>query len=235
VFCNSQFTKKFIDKKFGVQSAVIYPPCFSSEETPKQNGQKNNTILTVGRYNELSDGSSFKKHEFLINAFKEMVDAGCTDWELVIVTSYLPEHAEKVEEIAKTAKGYPIRILKNIAFEELAKLNQQCKIYWHAAGYGIDIAKHPELVEHFGITTVEAMHEGAVPIVVNKGGQAEIITDGENGYLWETKKDLIDKTKRVMKDTALQRTLAEAAMQRANDFTNEKFCESIHNLLKTKK
>lgn len=232
VFCNSKFTKKFIDKKFGVRSTVVYPPCFSSGGISERKENKKNYILTVGRYNELPDGSSFKKQEFLIEVFKEMVDKGLKDWELIIVSSFLPEHKKNVDAIAKTAGGYPIRFLKNISFSELRSLYQQSKIYWHAAGYGIDVDEHPELVEHFGITTVEAMHTGAVPIVIQKGGQEEIITDGQNGYLWETKKDLIAKTKRVITDESVRNKLAEKAMERANDFTIEKFCSDINNLLK---
>ena len=44
-------------------------------------------------------------------------------------------------------------------------------------------------VEHFGISVVEAMAAGAVPLAVGKGGVGEIITPGENGILWDTVAD----------------------------------------------
>jgi len=37
-------------------------------------------------------------------------------------------------------------------------------------------------LEHFGITTVEAMAAGCVPLVYDSGGQAEIVSSGYNGY-----------------------------------------------------
>jgi hypothetical protein len=55
---------------------------------------------------------------------------------------------------------------------------------WHATGYGFDAEQYPAKQEHFGMTTVEAMSAGAVPVVLNTGGQREIVTHGDDGFLW---------------------------------------------------
>lgn len=230
VFCNSQFTKSFIDQTFGVDSRVIYPPCGSEKQTAAAEKRKD-IILNVGRYSELPDGSSFKKQEFLITVFKEMVAKGLKNWHLVIATSFLPEEEKKVEKLVKAAEGYPITILKNISYEEMTKLYQTSKVYWHAAGYGINEQQHPEWVEHFGITTVEAMQSGLVPVVVHAGGQPEIVTDGVNGFLWKTKHELIKKTLQIITDEDLRKKMVVSAKKRAKNFSTEKFCRAIMELM----
>lgn len=54
----------------------------------------------------------------------------------------------------------------------------------HAKGLFVDEEKSSDLLEHFGITTVETMSAGCVPIVINRG-QPEIVKEG-TGYVWYT-------------------------------------------------
>ena len=57
-------------------------------------------------------------------------------------------------------------------------------------------------MEHFGITTVEAMAHGCVPVVVRLGGQLEIVQDGVNGRLWGSLGELVAITRELMADSA---------------------------------
>ena len=43
-------------------------------------------------------------------------------------------------------------------------------LFWHAAGLGEDPTTNPDRFEHFGISVVEAMSAGAVPMVYEHGG-----------------------------------------------------------------
>ena len=72
-----------------------------------------------------------------------------------------------------------------------AELLATSSLFWHATGYGEQARRHPERLEHFGITTPEAMLCGAVPLVVPAGGQVEIVTDGVNGRHWRTVPELV--------------------------------------------
>ena len=44
---------------------------------------------------------------------------------------------------------------------------------------GEDAERHPERFEHFGISVVEAMAAGAVPLVFGAAGPGEIVQDGD--------------------------------------------------------
>lgn len=229
VICNSEFTKSFIDKKFHINSTVLYPPVTVSLSHAKT--AKENVILNVGRYGIKAAGSSYKKQEVMIETFKNMVDSGLNGWKLELLVSTFDPNDDSIGELQKLAKGYPIVLKINTDNKHLWESYAKAKIYWHAAGFGEDLQKHPDRAEHFGISTVEAMGMGVVPIVINAGGQPEIVQDGESGFLWSTEKELIDKTLQVIKNNELREKLAKSAKQHAPVFYKEHFCQKLGALM----
>jgi glycosyltransferase involved in cell wall biosynthesis len=229
-FCNSHYTKDFIDKKFHLKTSIVYPPVSLHPDKVK----KENTILHVGRFRvkNVSVGD-YKKQGMMVEVFKEMITKGLKVWKFVIATSFPKEAEKEFLLLKKQAKGFPIEFFVNKSNKELWNLYNKAKIYWHASGFGEDLEKYPEYAEHFGISTVEAMGAGCVPVVINAGGQPEIVTNGENGFLWNTKKELIEKTKQVISNPGLQNTLAKGARERAKDFSEEEFCREITELINT--
>lgn len=228
IICNSRFTKSFIDKKFGVKSAVIYPPV-PLPKTIKQ--QKENIILHVGRFGQTHEGKNFKKQDVMINMFKKMVKDGLKDWQFVLVASVREEDEEEFNKLEEQAKGFPIKLIKNPQNSELWQLYAKAKIYWHASGFEEDLQKHPERAEHFGISTVEAMGAGAVPVVIRAGGQREIVDDGENGFLWNTIEECIEETKKLILDDVLREKMAKKAREKASVFSKELFCENLEKII----
>ncbi len=228
IICNSYFTKNYIDKKFNAKSVVIYPPVEVSLE--HENLHKENYILTVGRYNKLPNGKDFKKQSVLIDVFKEMVDHGLKNWELKIVISNLERDKKYVDELERIINHYPVKIYRNIENKEISNLYQKAKIYWHAAGFGEDFDKYPERTEHFGISTAEAMFAGCVPVVINAGGQKEIVKNNLNGYLWENTVELINKTKLLIKDQEVWFRLSQDARSSAEKFNKQRFCKEINSI-----
>jgi glycosyltransferase involved in cell wall biosynthesis len=234
VFYNSQFTKKFNDPLFPeVKSEVIYPPVWlGTRDLGLGTSEKENIIVHVGRFRVKNlKTDDYKKQGFMIESLKKLVDQGLKHWKFILASSVKKEDEEAFAILRENAKGYPIEFHINNTNAEIFELYNKAKIYWHASGYGEDVEKHPELAEHFGISTVEAMGAGAVPVVVNKGGQKEIVTNGENGLLWNTQEELLQMTKRVIKDEKLWYELSTNARERTRDFTEEKFEESINKLI----
>lgn len=230
VFYNSEFTKSFNEKKLPpIKSTVIYPPVYLMPKDLK----KENIIIHVGRFRVKNVGvEDFKKQNIMVDIFKKMVDQKLNkDWKFVIAASVKKDDEEKFEILKNSAKGYPIEFLINKSNDNLWDIYSKAKIYWHASGYGEDLDTHPEYAEHFGISTVEAMGAGAVPVVINAGGQTEIIKDGENGYLWNTLDDLQKMTIKLMDDSKLLQKMSEKARIRAKDFSKEKFYQAVNQLI----
>lgn len=181
VVVNSEFTKRVIDTEYGIHSTVLYPPV-----TPVSPGAKENIILSVGRF----DPSLNAKHQdVLIEAFK-LLSPRLPQWKLVLAGGSSSE--EWLTHLRDLAKGYPIEFRVNVNYSDLCQLYAVSRVYWHAAGFGIDELKNPELTEHFGISTVEAISAGCIPLVVPYGGQREIITD--QSFHWTTTHELVEKT-----------------------------------------
>jgi glycosyltransferase involved in cell wall biosynthesis len=228
-FCNSLFTKSFIDREFGINSRVVYPPV----DIAFSKNKKENIILHVGRFriinNELRD---YKKQGLMVDVFKKMVDLGLKNWKLILTVGLRKEDREKLNQLQKNTQGYPVEFLVNLSNSELKKIYSKSKIYWHASGYGEDLNKNPELAEHFGISTVEAMGAGCVPVVINAGGQKEIVQDGKSGYLWDTLEDFIAKTESLTKDEEKWEKLSKGAIERSRIFAGDRFCKDIQGLIK---
>lgn len=179
---NSEFTKAVIDKEFGISSTVLYPPV----SPILGNSPKEKTILSVGRF---EPSLNTKHQDVLINAFK-LMSPHLPDWKMVLAGGSSSE--EWLSKLKEMALGFPIEFATNVSHEDLSLLYQKATIYWHAAGYKVDEIKNPELTEHFGISTVEAISAGCIPLVIPYGGQREIVENVD--YHWENIEELVDKT-----------------------------------------
>lgn len=228
IICNSQFTKSYIDRKFNVKSIVVYPPVGlpDSHEVKKEN-----IILHVGRFGLSLEGANFKKQDVMIDVFKKMIKEGLVGWRFVLFVSVQEKDKKIAEQLVNRAKGFPIEIVVNAKNDMLWSMYKKAKIYWHASGFGEDLMKHPEKAEHFGIATAEAMTAGAVPVAINAGGQPEIVMNGENGFLWNTEEEFIEKTKLLINDAKLWKRLSNNAQKFAKSFTGERFCREIERVV----
>jgi len=217
IICNSQFTKSFIDKEYGVSSIVIYPPVDLAKIKPKR---KENKILFVGRFSQLTQA---KNQDVLIRAFKKFYDQGYKNWELILAGGIEVGVGNYLDRLKKMAEGYPVKFITNPPFKDVLTLFGEAKIFWSATGYGANAEKEPRKMEHFGISVVEAMAAGCVPIVFNAGGHREIVSNGKNGFLWTKLPDLVKITKELILDNKYLRSISKEAVLRSNKFSYGSF------------
>lgn len=228
VFCNSEFTQSFLHKRLKKKSVVIYPPIVLKPKKIK----KENIILTVGRFRVKNVGMpDYKKQSVLVDIFMKMIDKGLTNWKLILATSVKQDEESEFEKLKIKSKNYPIEFLVNKTNDELWDIYSKAKIYWHATGFGEDLGKHPDFAEHFGISTVEAMGAGAVPVVINAGGQKEIIKEGFNGYLWNDESELVEKTLYLINHDQILEKISKQAILRAKEFAEKDFCKEVETLI----
>lgn len=225
IICYSNFTKKYIDKEYNVNSAVLHPCLGNGFHV----GEKKNLIISIGRFDNLLHA---KKQDILIKVFKEMITKDkLKGWELVLAGNLLGKNYTFIESLKKSSLGFPIKIIENISFSLLTHLYSQAKIYWHATGFGENLNLHPERAEHFGITILEAMASGCVPIVFNAGGLPEIVQDGKNGFLFNNLSNLKEITLRLISNKNLSEKIRKEAIDRTRDFTKEVFCKKLNEII----
>jgi glycosyltransferase involved in cell wall biosynthesis len=167
----------------------------------------------------------------MLGAFKGLTDE-LREWEYFCVGGV--EGSTAGQAYFAKAVSMPhdsrVHVEANVDRGRLKRLYQRSKVFWHAAGFGEDDERHPERSEHFGIATVEAMAAGCVPIVINKGGQREIVEHGVSGFLWNTLEELKLYTTRVAQDELLRIRMSDAARMRAQLFSTERFVKGFARL-----
>jgi len=193
IVCNSEYTRRWAERHgtAGVPARVVYPPIDVDLYRPLA---KKPMILSVGRF---FVGRHEKKHDVMIDAFRELRRRGLEGWELHFVGSlrrHQPEALHYLDDLRKRAHDLPVVFHVDAPIEEARRLYGESSLYWHATGHGVDEEATPQFLEHFGMSIVEAMAAGAVPIVVGKGGPLEIVRDGETGFFWATPEDLVRRT-----------------------------------------
>ena len=71
------------------------------------------------------------------------------------------------------------------------------------------------------------MAAGCVPVVINKGGQPEIVEHGKSGFVWNTLDELKKYTQLLADDSSLWKQMSAAARERARGFARERFIEKM--------
>lgn len=226
---NSEFTRVWTRRRWGVECEVVHPPVDVHFRTT----EKERFILSVGRFALETEGHTKSQAE-MIAAFREMEDEGLRGWDYLCVGGLrdTPEHHAHFERLRSLGASGATRLAANLDRSELKNLFERASIFWHASGYGRDEATDPMRVEHFGISTVEAMAAGCVPVVINRGGQSEIVEHGTTGFLWDTLAELKEYTATLVNDEALRARMAEAASAAAQRFSREAFAEKFRRLLR---
>jgi glycosyltransferase involved in cell wall biosynthesis len=230
IIYNSKFTKEECQNYWSIPGRVVYPPV--NIEEFKNSAKKNPWIISVGRFSgsgSREELNSSKKQEVLIRVFKKLTDSGkARGWSLHLAGGSSEGDARFISELRRGAEGYPVHFYPNLPFEKLKDLYAKSSLYWHAAGFG---EQSPDKQEHFGITTVEAMASGCVPVVVNLGGQREIVKEGINGFLWNTEEELEGKTASVIANLQSLKKISSQALASVSRFSKEKFEEEINRII----
>jgi len=226
----SEYSSGWIKRYWKRSSEILFPPV---DIKSFKCTSKENIIVSVGRFfPEHHNKKQLELAEVFIDLLK--TDPALMKGYRLCLAGGLSDkksHIEYVNKIRKISEGYPIEILTNIGFSDLVSLFSKSKIFWHASGAGVSPGKHPEKFEHFGITTVEAMASGTIPIVINKGGQVEIIEDGKNGFLFEDFEELKKKTLEVIADEDSFEHIRQKAMDDSHKFSNENFGSNLFKII----
>ena len=228
---NSEFTKSIVEPSWPVKVDFVHQPMVDAESIINKTdfSQKEKVILNVGRFFPQLHS---KRQDILVKIFNKMLTKykkEAKEWQLVLIGSV--EDADYAQRVHKLAQGLPIKILHDISRDELIGWFTRSSIYWHATGYRINDEKTPEKLEHFGITTVEAMAAGNVPIVLGKGGQVEVVGENLIDWTWLTQENCIKNTIQLIRHPDLRSNLQRLAQQQAQAFSPDKFANKLQKII----
>lgn len=232
---HSIFTQKWLSK-FGIKSQVLMP--YIDENLISQNikiNKKEKIILSVGRF---FPHLHSKKQDLMIKAFKDLKAKSkkFVDYKLILAGGLKNEDKKYFNQLKSVAKNDSSIIFKpNVSLYELYRLYRLSTYYWHFTGYGVDEEKNPEMVEHLGISPLEAMASGCLTFCYSAGGPRELINDNENGFLFTSSDELIDKTIKVNSDKTLkEKVILNGIKFVKENFTYEVFRKKVLELIKVR-
>lgn len=218
---NSGFSAEWVKRYWGVPSEVVYPPV----TLRKAQFRKKRILIVLGRFTES------KRQLDLIELFRSRSRSTLKEWGLVCVGARGRTRSDVAyySEVERAASGSGVRLVPDASGQVLQEELWSAAIYWHGMGLGVDATNSPDQAEHFGISTVEAMSSGCVPIAPDAGGQREIIRDSVDGYLCQSPAEILARTERLVASPSLLATMSRSAADRAKHFSRERFAATIRS------
>ena len=83
-----------------------------------------------------------------------------------------------------------------------------------------------------GLSAAEAMSAGCVPVVVGRGGLTEVVGPELLEWTWQSWDECVEKTRVLIENPELRRSLAEKARHHAEGFAFPSFQERVRELVR---
>jgi len=166
IVCNSKYTSTNLMQVYDIQSApvVIYPPvdfeCFANDKYPDDR-ERQVSVVTIGRF-----GPDKRQFEQIMLAEK----LPGVDFHIIgFVNNF--NYYEKCRRYQEKHKITNVHLYPDAPFEQMVALLKASKYFLHTL-----------INEPFGITTVQAISAGCLPIVHDSGGQQEVVPIAQLRY-----------------------------------------------------
>jgi len=209
---NSKFSKMIIERFLGVDAVVLYPPVKVKKYlcTESSLADRKNIVVTVSRI-------EVGKHlEVVLEIAKRVKDAKFVVIGATRQPSYVHRLRMKAVEMGISDK---IIIVPNADESLKTSLMRKAKLYLH-----------PTKFEHFGISIVEAMASGLVPIVHRSGGPWMDILGEKQGVFGYAYNDVDEATQviaELLVNNDLRIEIAKRIIYRAETYDENIFKRKI--------
>lgn len=165
VVCNSAFTRDALIECYGLQASlpVIYPPVELAKFRGQVSkpGQRVPAVISLGRF------VPAKRQLAQIKIAQQLPG---TPFHIVGFATNQAYYEECRRYVADNGLDN-VHLHPSVSFEDMLDLLTSCQFFLHAV-----------INEPFGITTVQAIAAGCIPITHDSGGQREIVPDPRLRY-----------------------------------------------------
>jgi len=197
---------------------TLNPPVHVYESNDKKDDCS--LIVLLGR---VFQGRQSKGHAAAIEMVVQMrqqYPLAC--FNLALAGFVMPGMAHYADALRSMASVHGFEIHFDANVEVLHTLLSRARVQWHLTG-GFNDDSDPGSMEHFGIAIVEGMSKGAIPLVLNRGGPAEIVTP-ECGRVLDNINSFIPATAEIlMMDPSERNLLSSNAKERAKLYSEQSF------------
>lgn len=239
VVVNSRYTANAVDqmlKVYNVPARPIYVlsppvPVPSEEEQARILSQKpwdaqSTLAVNIGRF---MAGGHNKRQDIVLNLAERCQSEKLPiKFELYGGLNSNPDDQAFFAGLMEQAARTKAVLRMNAARAEIETALANAILYVHPCGMGCYPSFKPEQVEHFGITVVEAMAHGVLPLVYKWGGPAEIVSETGVGATFETMAEAFNTLKAQLDRPAdeLRYWMAQA-MKQSHRYSETSFQNSL--------
>jgi glycosyltransferase involved in cell wall biosynthesis len=206
ILTNSLFSQSIIKQWTGKKAQVVYPPV-EIEKFYFKNDFRDNIIVTCSRF-------TYEKGLTIIPEIASKVPEG----KFYIFGSTSKTSWEVISELKKLINKFNV---KNVYLKPNTPLNEMLSIYKRAKIY-----LHTMINEHFGLSIVEGMASGLVPLIHKSGGPYMDILDGKQGiygFYYENADEAANIIKDLLSNEAKLKKIREKAVERSFLFSKKAF------------
>lgn len=209
---NSEFTQSTLQELYGIDKSeirVIYPPVMPMSFI---NDSKKMTVSSLGRF------SPDKRQLEQVKIAEQLPHLQFKLFGFVNSERYF----KTIESYISRNKIANVELFPNASFDEIRKGLSESTFFLHSLQN-----------EPFGITTVQAIQLGCIPVVHNSGGQIEIVHNKDLRY--NNKEEVVSIFNKLSSLSKKQLdTLRESFRGDARKYTDEIFIECFNRILDSK-
>jgi glycosyltransferase involved in cell wall biosynthesis len=212
LLANSTFIRDIVRRSFKRDSFVVYPPVDVEKFQSSAVSKRENLVVTVSRFRP-------GKRLNLIPRIAKLVGRG----EFIIAGVADGASWGTVKELKSSIKdmkvGGHVKLFINQPFQKLVKVLASAKVFLQT-----------QLMEAFGMSVVEAMAAGCVPLVPCCGGPWFDILEcrqGVYGFSYSNMEEAAETINRLLEDNVLRESVAASARERALAFNTSIFEKKI--------
>jgi glycosyltransferase involved in cell wall biosynthesis len=203
----------------GYEALVVYPPVDVERFRQNPDGDRENLVVSVSRIRR------GKQLESVIRVARLVEDG-----EFIILGLADQASKDSLESLMKTIRYMGledrVKFLINQPFKRFKSVLSRAKVYLHT-----------QPMEAFGISVVEAMASGCVPVVPRLGGPWRDILELKNGCYglgYSSLEEASERIRMLLKDEESRKKISLRARLRAKDFNAPNFEDRIKRIVRMK-
>ncbi|MBU1166822.1 glycosyltransferase [Patescibacteria group bacterium] len=173
----SEYVQKEIKKSAGESVPIVYPPVEMDQQSI-DSFERSNSVISLGRFSpeknqleQLQIAKKLPEINFIIIGIKDD-----------------QEYFNQIKKFKTENKVDNVSLIENASKQKVQELLRSSKVF-------LNTTKN----EHFGLSTVEAIAAGCLPLAHKSGGQVEILENDE--FLFETMDEAIIKLSILQKSS----------------------------------
>ena len=206
IVANSRWTAKLLEELSGLSSVVIYPPINLKYFKPLGGVSKENMVVTISRF------EPSKNIEAVLH-----VARGVRHAKFVVIgrvrdrASYT--YYKSLEKLGERLGLSNLYLLPNLSEEAKRSFLSRAKVYFH-----------PTIGEHFGISVLEALASGIIPVVsAFSGSCTDIVKSVGYGYCYNSYAEALEIIKELISRRELEAPDNESLDKVLSTFSFEEF------------